>query len=73
MPQAGALEGWYGHLRRKGDHPSLLARCYRSHGHGNELSHVEGISDGRYRHPLLPPTGAQRRRYWPSVTRSRSS
>src|ERR1019366_10166562 len=37
-------ESWYGHLRGKGDHPSLLARRYRSHGQGDELSHVEDRS-----------------------------
>jgi hypothetical protein len=30
---------WYGHLHGKGDHPSLLARRYRSHGHRDELSY----------------------------------
>jgi hypothetical protein len=29
---------WYGHLHGKGDHPSLLARHYRSHGHSDEFS-----------------------------------
>jgi hypothetical protein len=29
---------WYGHLHGKGDHPSLLARRYRSHGHRDELT-----------------------------------
>jgi hypothetical protein len=31
---------WYGHLHGKGDHPSLLARRYRSHGRRDELSCV---------------------------------
>ena len=47
MPLTGPLGSWYGHLRRKGDGPSLLARRYRSHGLGDELSHVERTSDGR--------------------------
>jgi len=41
---------WYGHSRREGGHPSLLARHYRPHGHSDELSHVEHRSRGGRRH-----------------------